>query len=159
MSDDQEPPGPDELAVHAHLRSARFQSGVDGGRWRLISAEWPHALIAVAAAPREGTPSEFVLRFDLAGYPQSVTAGIWDCSTNALLAPDLRPKGERIAQIFRSDWEGGRALYAAWDSIAVNSHPNWPQLHPREAWNPRRDLTFYLTNVFDLLNDDDYLGV
>lgn len=159
MSGPQEPLGPDERAVRAHLCSARFQSGVDGGRWRLISIAWPHVFVAVAAAPREGAPSEFTLRFDLTGYPQSATAGIWDCGTNALLAAGLRPKGGRVTQIFRSDWEGGRALYAAWDSVAVNTHSDWPQLHPREAWNSGRDLTFYLTNVFDLFHDDGYLGV
>ena len=27
------------------------------------------------------------------------------------------------------------------------------------AWNARRDLTFYLTNVHDALDNDDYLGI
>ena len=52
MSGPQEPLGPDERAVRAHLCSARFQSGVDGGRWRLISIAWPHVFVAVAAARR-----------------------------------------------------------------------------------------------------------
>lgn len=159
MSDGEIPLGPDQRAVLEHLRSARFQSGLDGGKWRLISIDWPHLLIAVTAASRERAPSEFVLRFDLTGYPQNATASIWDCDANALLAAELRPKGVHVGHVFRSDWEGGRALYAAWDSVALNSHGDWPQRYPHYSWNPKRDLTFYLAHVFDLLHDDEYTGV
>jgi hypothetical protein len=151
---------PAERSVRAHLVGARFQSGADEGRWRLISMEWPNALIAVSAAARQGASPEFVLRFDLSGYPQpGPTAGIWDVSTNALLAADLRPKGEVAGQVFRADWENGRALYAPWDHVALDTHPDWPQKHARQAWHARRDLAFYLSNTWDVLNDDGYVGI
>jgi hypothetical protein len=151
---------PAERTVRVDLESARFCAGVDAGRWRLIFLEWPHALIAVAAAPRDGAPDEFVLRFDLSGYPQpGPTAGLWDMSTNASLAVARRPKGEWASQVFRADWEGSRALYAPWDRVALDSHQNWIREHPLYAWHARRDLTFYLTNVWEVLNDDAYLGI
>lgn len=151
---------PAERSVRAHLVGARFQSGVDEGRWRLISMEWPSALIAVSAAARPGAPAEFVLRFDLSGYPQpGPTAGIWDVSTNALLPEPLRPKGELAGHVFRADWENGRALYAPWDQVALTGHPDWPQKHAHQAWHARRDLTFYLTNTWDVLNGDGYVGI
>lgn len=151
---------PAERSIRSHLSSGRFQQGVDDGRWRLISMEWPVAFIAVSAAPREGAPTEFVLRFDLSGYPQpGPTAGVWDLDTGELLAAALRPKGVRAAHVFRSDWENGRALYAPWDHVALNGHGDWPQKHPHQAWHARRDLTFYLTNTWDVLNDDEYLGI
>jgi hypothetical protein len=85
---------PDESTFRAHLAGPRFQSGVDRGWWRLVSVDWPHALIAVAAAERAGGPAEFALRFELAGYPVvAPTAAPWDLFTGALLAQNKRPKG------------------------------------------------------------------
>ena len=160
---------PDERALLEHLESAPFQAGVDAGWWRLFTCgerstwqggspiNWPHAFIAVSAAVRADSPTEYVLRFELSGYPQAApTAGLWDCSRNCLLAAEFRPKGERAASAFRTDWEGGRALYAPYDRAAID---HWPRRYPQYEWHARRDLTFYLTNVFELLNDDDYLGV
>ena len=40
----------DEQVFRAHLEAGPFQSGVDRGRWRLLSLQWPYALIAVQAA-------------------------------------------------------------------------------------------------------------
>jgi len=151
---------PDELALRAHLKSVRFQQGVDDGRWRLVLLEWPRSLIEVAAAAREGAPPHFLLRFELSGYPMpGPTAGLWDLQTGTYLGATGRPKGERASMIFRGDWEQGRALYAAWDRVALAGHPDWAQRFPRYAWNNTRDLSFYLANVSEVLNSDDYLGV
>lgn len=151
---------PDERALLAHLKTARFLAGVDGHRWRLLSIDWPHALIAVAAAARDNSPAEVVLRFDLADYPQRApTAGPWDTDLDTPLSPERRPKGEMVSRVFRADWESGKALYAPWDRVALESHDDWARKYPLTAWHPKRDLTFYLTNVHDLLNDGDYLGV
>src|ERR1700736_2949656 len=96
---------PDERSLREHLRSARFQSGADAGRWRCVSLTWPTALIAVTAAYRENAPSEFVLKFDLSGYPAAApTAGLWDLATETYLEASARPKGERAAVVFRGDW-------------------------------------------------------
>jgi hypothetical protein len=151
---------PDQRALWAHMESARFQVGVTAGRWRVISLEWPIAIIAVSAAARDNAPDEFALRFDLAGYPQvAPTGGLWDLDSDCILPAGLRPKGDRAAQIFRGDWEGGRAMYAAWDRVALSGHPGWPQQYPYSTWNAQRDLTFILANVFEVLNADDYLGI
>ncbi|HVC77693.1 MAG TPA: hypothetical protein VND96_14370 [Candidatus Micrarchaeaceae archaeon] len=151
---------PDERALKEHLKTPRFKQGVDGGRWRIVSLDWPIVVAAVSAAPRESAPAEFFLRFELSGYPQAgPTAGLWDPSTGAQVTSDLRPKGDRATLVFRGDWEGGRALYAPWDRVALGGHPDWAQRHSQHAWNSRRDLAFYLANVSELLNAEDYLGV
>lgn len=157
MSEDLASPA--EIAIRAHLASARFQSGVDENRWRLITLEWPSALIGVSAAPREASPSEYVLKFDLSGYPiPGLTAALWDESGNCLLDERRRPKGNRASRVFRADWEGGRALYAPWDYVALGKHEQWPRQHQLQAWHVNRDLTFYLVNTWEVLNDDAYLG-
>jgi hypothetical protein len=161
MSTGEASPSPDELTLRAHLAAAGFQMGLDEGAWRLIELDWPNALVGISAAMRTNTPEEFVLRFELSGYPQSApTSCLWDISTNAMLDPAFYPKGERAATVFRADWEDGRGLYAPWDRLAIETHdPSWLGRFPLAAWNPRRELSFYLRNVHDLLNADDYVGI
>lgn len=153
---------PDERALRTHFATGRFQAGVAAGRWRLISLEWPFAILGVSAAPREGTPSEFAIRFELNGYPNAApTGGIWDVDAGTTLAAAKRPKGARVELTFR--WDGGgcgpTAMYAPWDRLGLQSHPDWTREAPRLAWHAERDLTFVLENVHELLNADDYLGI
>lgn len=151
---------PDERALATDLASARFRDGADRSFWRLVSLDWPHALIAVSAAPRSDSPTEFLLKIECSGYPAHAPTGCpWDADTNGILAPGKRPKGERAARVFRDDWEDGRALYAPWDRVGLNGHGEWPMKYARSMWHSGRDISFYLQNVHDLLNDDDYLGV
>ena len=151
---------PDEHAVLAALDSAAFQSGVDSGRWRLVSLDWPVGVFAVSAAPRDSSPDEYGLRIDFARYPQQApTAEPWNLGRGERLADCERPKGERAAKVFRCDWEQGRALYAPWDRIALSGHSNWISEHKAYVWHSGRDVVFFLRCVHDLLNDDDYLGV
>jgi hypothetical protein len=151
---------PDERTLRAHIEEARFQAGVEAGRWRLLGLTWPHATFAISAAPRSASPAEFVLRLDVAGYPHSAPTGsLWDSDSDCSLDPAGRPKGDRAAHVFRTDWGSGTAMYAPWDRIALESHADWAQRYPHEVWNPTRDITFVLSNVRNVLNADDYLGV
>lgn len=153
---------PDERALRAHLRSGRFQAGVDT-KWRLIEpVKWPLAMIAVAAAARSGAPDEFVIRFELQGYPGvAPTGGLWDLASDSYLDLARRPKGGEASSVFRCDgWlGGGKAMYAAWDRLGLQAHPDWAQRYPRSAWHQGRDLTFILENVYRILHSDDYLGI
>ena len=151
---------PDERALRAHLESPAFLDGVGRGRWRLVGVEWPHVLVAVAAAPRDRGPDEFFFRFDLAGYPvEPPTAAPWDPDANRVLDQDRRPKGGRAGPAFRPDWKSGAALYLPFDRVALEAHPQWRTQYRHRAWNGRRDLAWALRFLHDLLNDPDYLGV
>jgi hypothetical protein len=153
---------PDERALRAHLRGGRFLAGVAAGQWRLLSTSWPFAVIAVSGAERDNSPKEFAVRFELTGYPRTApTGGLWDVDANASLPPDRRPKGERVGMLFRADsWVGGAtAMYAPWDRIGLQAHPDWPQKYPLQAWSPTQDLSFILGQLHEVLNADDYLGI
>lgn len=148
---------PDERTFRAHLDRVAFQAGVDRGRWRVVSIAWPHALIAVSAAPRLDSPDEFFLRFDLTGYPQQApTATPWDPATDAKLPAERRPRGEIVGFVFRADWK--EALYAPYDRIALQDHANWSAEHRGDTWTGSCDITFVLKRVHRLLDADDYLG-
>ena len=151
---------PDERVFRDHVTSPRFEDGVERGRWRIVGdITWPYVLVAVSAAPRDSAPSEFFLRFDMTGYPESApTATPWNPTTGDVLEEDLRPKGERAGHVFRSDWEGGRALYAPFDRVALHSHSNWRRQHPRRTWESTKDLTWVLQFLHELLNEADYTG-
>ena len=152
---------PDERVLREHLTDFRFETGVKQGRWRIVGCiEWPHVLVAVSAGQRKNSPNEFFLRFDLSGYPvEAPTATPWDTTVAGVLAPELRPKGEHVAHVFRSDWESGLALYAPFDRIALRSHPDWQRTHASYAWDATKNITWILQILYRWLNDEDYKGI
>jgi hypothetical protein len=150
---------PDESVFREHIKGGTFQSGVDSGRWMLISIQWPYAVMAISAAPREGGPKEYELRFELTNYPQTPTAQPWDSAKNAPLEFEKRPTGKsRVAMAFKTDWEGGRALYLPCDRVAIKGHDGWCNQHPSMIWSPKGNITQYLRIVSELLNSSDYTG-
>lgn len=152
--------GPDEAAFREHLAHARYQSGVDRGRWRLVEIEWPHAIFVVSAAARPESPDEFALRFQLDGYPQRLpTAGAWHLDEGRYLTAAERPKGVRAGQAFRTDWQNGTALYVPCDRLAIEGHGDWATRYPNWIWDPQEGITRYLRLVHEILNDEDYEGV
>ena len=152
---------PDERALRADLEAEPFVVGATAGRWRLDDLQWPLCVISVAAAPRQNAPSEFSLRFELSGYPaQAPTATPWDRTANQQLESPKLPAGRRAGHVFRRDnWLEGKALYAPYDRLAFQGHPDWPRDFPHLCWQSSYDITFYLEQVYELLHDEDYLGV
>lgn len=150
---------PDADAVREHLASARFQQGVDSGRWRVIDEAFPIVTVAVSAAGRRGGAPEYALRIDLTRYPhEAPTFEPWHPGDGRRLTAAERPAGGRAAAIFRTDWENGRALYAPYDRVALTGHGNWIDAYPRSVWRPTRDLAFVLDQLWEVLNDADDLA-
>jgi hypothetical protein len=158
--DNAAPPSPAELRARADLDGPVFRAGVARGDWRLVRLGWPIALIAITAAPRPTGPAEFFLSIDLTDYPTlAPTATPWDPDKNCMLDAAKRPKGHRVAMAFRTDWENGRALYVPYDRVALAGHGNWTTQYPRDVWTEQRDITFFVSRVHELVNDDDYQGL
>lgn len=150
---------PDERTFRSHIDAGPFQSGVDRGDWRLVSIDWPHAVIAVAAPVRSDAPTEIALLFELSEYPQQLpTAQPWDVAAKVPLAPALWPTGGQASEVFNPDWNKG-ALYIPCDRIALQGHDAWVNQHPGHLWNPSRDITHYLRVVRNALNSPGYAGV
>ena len=50
-------------------------------------------------------------------------------------------------------------MYAPWDRVVLQAHPEWAQTYRLQSWNPTRDVSFALANVYEVLNADECLGV
>ncbi len=147
-----------ERLLRADLEGAEFAAGADRGYWQLISLQWPHAVIAVAAASRTGGPQRYVLRFDFSGYPEAPTAQLWDVDTSSQLAVSAWPGGgPRIIAAFNPSWKVD-ALYIPVDRVALEGHPAWLERYSCHVWDAAGDLTQYLRLVHGLLNDASYTG-
>ena len=156
MVEGAQPMPPDERAFRVHVNGGRFSAGVDAGEWRLVGdIAWPHAIVAIRAAPREGAPDEYAFRFELAGYPnQAATATVWNVAEERIAAEAERPKVTYTPSPFRSDWNGGTALYIPCDRVAAAGH-NWPGDH----WDPAKGISKYLVYVHARLHEDAYTGL
>lgn len=152
---------PDERAFREHLAKGAFRSGEIDGTWRVLSIAWPVAMIAIAAAPRDGSPAEYVFRFDLTGYPaQAPTARLWDDKRNEPLALCAWPTGStRFVKVFRMDWKSGSCLYLPCDRNSMVGHTDWSSQYPAQWWSPSCDITHYLRIVHELLTSVAYTGV
>jgi hypothetical protein len=153
------PRTPDERTFRQHLEAGAFLRGAARGRWRLIKVAWPHAVIAVSAATREGSPSEYGFRFELTNYPQvAPTAQPWDLEHDRLLEPTRWPTGRsRLAGAFNPGWNP-QAIYIPCDRLAIQGHDGWRTKHPSMIWRPTGDITQYLVVLYELLNSGDYTG-
>ncbi|MGH7618153.1 MAG: DUF7665 family protein [Gemmatimonadaceae bacterium] len=151
----------DERVFRAHVARAAFQVGVDRGRWRSISIDWPVAVIAVSAASRAGASDEYAFQFKLNGYPTTAPTGrLWDAGGDQALAHARRPwGGGRVALAFRTDWRGDTCLYLPCDREALAGHDAWRTQHPSMIWNSSSDITLYLRVLHDLLHSRDYTGI
>lgn len=144
-----------------HVASPDFQAGVASGWWGLEPGDtWPHAVLWIAAPPRAKGPDRYHFRFYLQDYPsKGPTAMLWDPIKKAKPDADKRPKGTGfVALLFRTDWNEGNMLYAPWDRLAYENHPEWPPKHAHIAWKPTRSIVYYLQKTKEALDSEEYLG-
>lgn len=153
------PETPDERTFRLHLTGGAFLRGMVRGRWRLVKVTWPHAVIAVSAALRPGSPTEYGFRFELTNYPQvPPTARPWDLEHDQSLAPTRWPTGRsRLAAAFNPGWNP-QAIYIPCDRLAIQGHDGWLTQHPSMIWRPTGDITQYLSILHELLTSGDYSG-
>jgi hypothetical protein len=146
---------PDERALCADLKSARFLSGEDRGRWQYHDLNWPYLFVNVRA--KDGR--NFTLRLDCSGYPGNPPTGtFWDLTTGGRLDFNKWPTGgERIRLALNPSWKEGNALYIPCDRDSIIGHDNWLTQYPQMIWNAIKGVSMYLEIVYDLLQSRDYV--
>lgn len=156
------PMGPDERLFRERVQGGAFALGEADGRWRLISVDWPQALVWVAAANRDGAPDGYILCINLDRYPsQAPTAQFWSIEADAPLPLDQWPRGapgSRVDRAFNPGWRRD-AIYMPCDRVALQGHGRWPTQYRRYLWTSKKDITFYLNIIHDLLHSTHYQGV
>ena len=152
---------PDLLLLERDLAASEFRCGEIEGHWRHVNTTWPHTVIAVSAAIRPDSPTEFAFRFECTGYRQvPATAQPWDLTSNTALPPGRWPTGRAIVpSVFRPQWKNGGCLYLPCDRMSIEGHGNWQNEHPARVWNSSRGIVCYLEQLHDLLNSNDYTGI
>lgn len=158
---------PAEQALFDDLAGVEFQVGVAEGRWGLpgsdLKAElpsWPSKVFWIAAAARQGSPDRFYIRLDCTNYPVSAPTGtFWDPVSGTALSFDRRPKGtDRVARVFRTDWNNGTAFYHPYDR-ATADHADWPRSYPAVVWTRDHTIVDFLSMLHGLLHSREYTGV
>lgn len=142
---------PTQAAVARDLASTRFKLGVRRGYWRVVQYGFPLLKVAVASIGADGSPEEHFFRFELNGFPSTAPmVQIWSAENDQLLDSALRPTGTlRVNEAFKH-W-GNNTVYRPWERLS-GAHNNWTQSYPNLAWHPRRDLTFILEDIHELLD-------
>jgi hypothetical protein len=161
---------PDQRLFDADITSAEFRTGALKGYWGLAATDilaeqpaWPNRILWIAAAQHEKAPDRYYLQLDLSEYRTHAPTGtFWNPNTKAALEFSLRPKGRpgsRVAMVFRTDWENGRAFYHPYDRVAAKGHADWIKNQPSLIWDSDHTIVHYLEEIHSLLNSGDYLGL
>lgn len=152
----------------SHLNGARFRAGEDAGRWGLPDGctrdtlpNWPKVMLWVKASPRPSGPNRFYFNFDFTNYPTEAQTGcLCDPASAAMLPEANRPKGrDRVALVFRTNWESGAALYHPYDRVAIKGHDDWPTKHPHLIWTSKHTICDLLMELHNLLESEEYTHV
>lgn len=155
---------PAESALRAHIEESPFLEGVDREKWGLHSdpakIAWPIVTLWVGAAAKPNCADRYFLRFDLTGYPNHApTACPWDVDADTRLPNAKWPRGPRfVSRVFNPNWDGGKAVYAPCDRLAMAGHEQWQTAHPDVWWQASHTIVNYLRFVHRLLHLEDYIN-
>ncbi len=151
----------EQQLLEQDLVAAPYRCGELSGQWKHIVTNWPFVTFTVSASPRDKSPDEYGFRFECSGYRQTpVTGRLWDVVSDAPLPTNRWPLGKSIIpSIFRPEWKGGTCLYIPCDRLSIEGHNQWLHQHPNRLWKPKLGIVCYLRQLYELLNQVDYLGV
>lgn len=143
---------PDERTLTAELDNVRFLCGVTEGRWKVLDYQFPHLYVRVTAHNGAVTfEQEFHLICD--GYPDpGPFVEAWSIATGTAVFPTT-PCSPGYADALKN-WSPGPGtpggIYRAWQRHAA-SHNEWAAKRPDHAWNRRRDITFIMEKLYELV--------
>jgi hypothetical protein len=151
---------PDERTLTAELDGVRFLCGAAEGRWSVLAFQFPDLYVRVVA--RRDTvclEQDFHLRCD--GYPDpGPFIEAWSFEKGC--RPDPPADGSPGFRDALKHWEASSGvhggIYRAWQRHAA-THNAWAALRPDQAWNSRRDITFVLEKLYELVSEQvDWLA-
>ncbi|HTQ40236.1 MAG TPA: hypothetical protein VMJ32_14510 [Pirellulales bacterium] len=147
---------PDERAMRADLKSARFMIGSNEGRWGVCEPSllppdliWPDIVLWVTANGN-GLAPKYYFKWNCEKYPiDALTGNLWDPETKNWLSMDKRPqiagRGEKV-------FVNPTSLYHPYDRVAANSHGQWKTELQRLVWDRNHSIVDLLEELHLLLN-------
>lgn len=148
----QQVANPSRSRLERDLLGDDFIRGELAGFWRDATVNWPYLDIEVQV----GEYGYVAMHVQVDNYPGIAPAGaLWDAEAGAPLPVDRWPVGGAAQRVWRPDWspQNQGAPYLACDRVGLATHPDWANSHPGRAWNPSRNIVFYLTEVHRELAD------
>jgi hypothetical protein len=153
---------PAAMTLIAQLNTARFQCGVEEGRWSILALNFPHLYVRISASHPEredAVHAEFHLICD--DYPNpGPYVERWSSEANGRAAPPSVGSPGYIDAL--KDWDHGSGIhggiYRAWQRYAA-LHNDWTNKRPDQAWNSKRDIIFIMERLYDLVAEQaDWLA-
>jgi hypothetical protein len=146
-----------QRTLEAHLKSVRFQAGVEEGRWKVLLYAFPVLEVEVTAHDPDSDASasfEFQLLCDnfpaLGPFVQH-----WDHAMQCRPEPLKQSSPGVIDALKKWDRDGTQeygGIYRAWQRHAA-LHNNWATKRPDEAWRRDRHLTFIMEHLYALASE------
>jgi hypothetical protein len=139
--------------IEADIAEPAFASGLEDGRWRILSFNFPILNFAIAATEPDGKASEYGFRAELSNFPSAAPhVRIWDQDANSALPAERRPKGggrvEKTFQVWSDD-----TVYRPWERN-TGPHNNIATTLPHLAWRPSCHLSFIFEDLHAILNSN-----
>ena len=149
----------DDVTLAAHVRSGRFQCGVEEGRWSVLLHEFPTLVVRVRGEDFEGRMTAF-MEFQLIcdGFPVAVPfVQHWDTALGRRPAPLISPASPPGVVDALKEWSpnpsiGYGGIYRARQRYAA-THNDWAAKRPDEAWHRNRHLTFIMEKLHGLCSE------
>jgi hypothetical protein len=144
----------DQRTLEAHIRSVRFQAGLEEGRWKILRYSFPMLEVEVTGHTfGQKVCMEFQLMCD--NFPAvGPFVQHWDHRLQQRPAP-LTQTSPGVADALKT-WShtgsGYGGIYRAWQRYAAH-HNNWVAKRPEEAWHHDRHLTFIMEHLYALVSE------
>jgi len=146
-----------QRALEAQLNSARFQAGVEEGRWKILAYSFPDLEVSVTAgAPFSDKTATFEFQLICDNFPAlGPFVQHWDPAKRQRPVP-LTASSPGVVDALKTWTRDGSAtneyggIYRAWQRYAA-LHNNWAAKRPEEAWRRDRHITFIMDHLYALV--------
>jgi hypothetical protein len=146
-----------QQTLDAHLRSVRFQAGVDQGRWQIVRYAFPKLEVNVTGFdPPTGHSATFGFQLLCDNFPAAGPfVQHWDHAGAKRPAP-LTASADSVVDALKqwSDQGPGTygGIYRPWQRLAA-LHNGWASKRPDLVWRRDRHVTFIMERLYELVSE------
>lgn len=153
---------PDEHTLLEHLKSVRFQAGVEEGRWEVLELAFPVLIVRVNGEDLSGqTRTSMDFRMECDGFPAIAPfVERWDYQLGGRptqpAVPPAPPTAAPSVTDALKDWSNPQGahggIYQPWQRYAAD-HNGWAAIRPDLAWHRNRNISFIMEELYALISE------